>query len=80
MPLLMYESETVVWMKKEKSRAVQIDNLRGLLGIRKLDRMPEAYASELQGIKKGMYERIKKSFIRKSSSRTTAKEVDLLNE
>ena len=33
-PLLLYGSETVVWRNKERSRvrAVQMDNLRGVLG------------------------------------------------
>ena len=44
MPDLLYGSETMVWKEKEKSRirAVQIDNLRGLLGIRRMDRVPNA--------------------------------------
>ena len=35
-PVLMYGSETVIWREKERSRisAIQMDNLRGLLGIR----------------------------------------------
>ena len=35
MPVLMYGSETMIWKEKEMSRirAVQMDNLRGLLGI-----------------------------------------------
>ena len=38
-PLLMHGSETILWKNKERSRirAVQMDNLRGLLGIRKMD-------------------------------------------
>ena len=34
--ILMYGSETMLWMDKERSRirAVQMGNLRGLLGIR----------------------------------------------
>ena len=41
-PLLMYTSETRLWEKKERSRkrAVQMDNLRGLLGNRRMDRIP----------------------------------------
>ena len=37
-------SETVVWKEKERSRirAVQMDKLRGLLGIRKMDKVPNA--------------------------------------
>ena len=35
---LNYSSETILWKEKERSRvkAVQIDNLRGLLGIRRV--------------------------------------------
>ena len=36
-PVLMYSSETIIWKEKERSRirAVQVDNLRSLLVIRK---------------------------------------------
>ena len=42
MPILKYGSETMLWREKERSRvrAVQMGNLRGLLGIRKMD-IPE---------------------------------------
>ena len=42
-PLLMYGSETILWKEKERSRArtVQMDNLRGLLGIRRMDMRSE---------------------------------------
>ena len=35
-----YGSETMIWREKERSRmrAVQMDNLRGLLGIRRIDK------------------------------------------
>ena len=38
-PVLMYGSETMMWREKERSRnrTVQMDNLRGLLIIRKMD-------------------------------------------
>ena len=41
-PLLTYGSETMLWKEKEKSRirAVQMDNLRGLLVIRRMHRVP----------------------------------------
>ena len=41
-------SKTMLW-KEERSRiwAVQIENLRGLLGIRKMDRVPNAWMREL---------------------------------
>ena len=46
MPVLMYGSE------KERSRvkAVQTGNLRGLLGIRIMDRVPNAWIRELCGV------------------------------
>ena len=41
-PVFMYGSETMLW-KKEKEisriRAVEGENLRGLLGIRRMDRV-----------------------------------------
>ena len=43
-PLLTQGSETMLWKEKERSRirAVQMDNLRGLLGIRRMDRVLNA--------------------------------------
>ena len=43
-PVLTYGNETIIWRKKERSsiRVVQMDNLRGLLGIRKIDKVPNA--------------------------------------
>ena len=43
-PVLIYNSETMLWKEKERSRirAVQIDSLRGLLGIRRMDRVPNS--------------------------------------
>ena len=40
-PVFLYGNERVVWRVKEKSRikAVQMNNRRSLLGIRKMDRM-----------------------------------------
>ena len=42
-PVLMYDSETMLWKAKERSRitVVQMDNLKGLLGIRRTDKSPE---------------------------------------
>ena len=55
----MYASETVLW-KKERSRVrtVQMDNLRGLLGLRRMDRVPNAWIRELCGVRKGQDKRI----------------------
>ena len=41
-PLLMYGSETMLRKEKERSRirTIQMDNLRGLLGNRRMDRVP----------------------------------------
>ena len=40
----MYGSETMIWKEKDRSRirAVQINNLRGLLGIGRIDKIPNA--------------------------------------
>ena len=65
-PVLMYGSETMSWKKKERSRvrAVQMDNLRGLLYIRRMDRVLNALIRELSRIKKGLDERINGSVVR----------------
>ena len=59
-PVFMFDNETMLWKEKERSRvrAVQMDNLRGLLGIRRMDRVPNAWISELCRMKKGLDERI----------------------
>ena len=58
-PVLMHGSQTMLW-KEERSRirAVQMDNLRGLLGIRRMDRVQNARIRELCRVKKGLDERI----------------------
>ena len=49
-------------MEREKEgsrvRAVQMDNLRGLLGIRGMDRVLNARIRELCGVRKSLDERI----------------------
>ena len=44
-PLLMYGSRTMLGKEKEGSRGrtVQMENLRGLLGIRRMDRVLNAW-------------------------------------
>ena len=39
MPVLTYGSETMIWREKERSsiKAAQMDNHRGLLGIRRMN-------------------------------------------
>ena len=50
----------MIWREKERSRirAVQRDSLRGLLGIRRMDKDPKARLRELCGVTKGVDERI----------------------
>ena len=38
-PVLMYGGDTMLWKEKDRSRilAVQMDNIRGLLGIKRMD-------------------------------------------
>ena len=55
MPVLMYYTETMIQKEKERSkiRAVQMDNFRGLLGIRRMDKVQNALITELYGVIKG---------------------------
>ena len=63
-PVLTYSSETILWKEKERSRvrAVKMDNFRGLLGIRRMDRVPNARIRELCGVRNGLDERIDEGF------------------
>ena len=47
--VVLYGSEKMIWRVKERSRvrAVQMDNLRSLLGIRRMDRVPSVWIREL---------------------------------
>ena len=49
-------------------RALQIDNLRELLGIRRMDRIPNAGIRELNGVREGLDERIDEGILRRFSS------------
>ena len=44
-------------MERSRIRAVQMDNFRGLLGIRRMDRVPNARMRELCRVKKGLEDR-----------------------
>ena len=59
-PVLTYGSEIMIWREKEKSRirAVQMDNLRGLLGIRRMDKVLNARIRQLCGVMKDLDETI----------------------
>ena len=60
MPFLTYDSETMTWREKERSRirSVQMDNLKGLLVIRRMDKVPNARIRQLCGLTKGVDEKI----------------------
>ena len=49
---LPFGSETMILRgnKRSRIRAVQMDNFRGLLGIRKMDRVPNPQMIELCGL------------------------------
>ena len=55
-PVLLYGRETMIWKEEERSRirAVQMDKIRSLLGIRRMDRVPNARIRELCGMAKGV--------------------------
>ena len=57
--LYLYGSGTMLWKENERSRirAVQMGNLRGLVGIRRMDRVPNARIKELCGVMKRLDER-----------------------
>ena len=56
----------MLWKEKEKSRirAVQMDNLRGLLGIRRIYRVSAARIRELCAVTKGVDQRIEEGVLR----------------
>ena len=53
-PVLTDGCETMIWREKERARiwAIQMNNLRGLLGIRKMDKVPNALIKQLYGVMK----------------------------
>ena len=59
-PVLMYGSEKMLLKEKERSsvRAVQMDNLRELLAIRRMDRVPNARIRGLCGVRKDLDEKL----------------------
>ena len=55
----MYGSETIIWKENEKFkivvrslRIVQMDNLKGLIGIRRMDKVQNAKIREVCGVTK----------------------------
>ena len=59
-PVFTYGSETMIWREKERSRirAVEMDNIRGLLGIRRMNKFPNARIRQLCGVTKCVNEKI----------------------
>ena len=59
-PVLIYGNETMIWRKKERSRIrdVQMNNLRGLLGIRRMDKVPNARIRQVCSVMEGVDEKI----------------------
>ena len=39
-PVLTYGSDTILWKERSRIRAVQMDNIKGLLDIRRMNRVP----------------------------------------
>ena len=64
-PVLMYSSETMIWMDEKRSRirAVQIDIIRSLLGIRRNDRVPNERIREMCRMAKGGDERVEEDVL-----------------
>ena len=64
--LYLYGSETMLWEEKDRSRikAIQMDSLRGLLGIRMMDKAPNARIRESCGMTKGIDEWIDEGVLR----------------
>ena len=48
-------------------KSVQMGNLRGLLGIRRMDRILNARINELCGVRKGLDERIDEGVLRQEN-------------
>ena len=62
MPVLTYGSETMT-KERPRSRVVQVDNIRSLLGIRKMDKVLNAWIMELCRVRKGMDKKIDKGVL-----------------
>ena len=56
----------MIWREKERSniKAVHMDNLRGLLGIRRIYKTPNSRIRELCGVRKGLDESIDEGVLR----------------
>ena len=56
----------LIWREKQTSRirTVQMDNLRGLLGIRRTDKVSNAWIRQLCGVTKGLDKKIDNIILR----------------
>ena len=65
-PVLTYGSETMIWREMERSRiwAVQINNLRGLMGIRRMDKFQNTLIMQLSEVMKGVELKIGEGVLR----------------
>ena len=66
MPVLTYGSEKLICREEERCRirAFQMDNLRGLLGIRRIDKVSNARIRQLCRVTKGVDEKIDEGVLR----------------
>ena len=62
-PVLTYGSEILLWKEKEGSIIMceQMNNLKDLLSIKRIDRMPNAWVTYLCGVNEGVDKRIKET-------------------
>ena len=59
-----YVEENTRGNERSRVRGVQMDNLKGLLGIMRMDRVPNAKIRELCGVRNGLNERIDEGVLR----------------
>ena len=66
MPFLIFGNVAMIWKDKERSRirAVLMNNRRGLMGIRRMDKVRNAWIRELCEVTKGVDERIDEGVLR----------------
>ena len=60
LPVLTYGSEKTIWREKERSRikAVQMNNLKSVLGIRRIDKIPNAPVRQFCEVTKSVDEKM----------------------
>ena len=63
---LMYGNEITLWKKKERAmiRPVQMENLKGIIGSRRMDRAPNARNKDLCEVTKEIDEKIDERVLR----------------